>query len=376
MKNLVIMIKPVSSLCNLQCKYCFYRDVSRLRNMGSFGVMSIRTMKNMLGKIEQDLAPGDHVVFAFQGGEPTLAGINYFSEFIEDVSRWDRRISVEYTLQTNGLLIDDAWGAFLSENNFLLGVSLDILSDSHNSTRIDYKGKGSYERVLKALKYLGKYRVEHNILCTLTNEIARHPQRVWKCILRMNLKFVQFTPCIAGLKDDESNKYALTPKRFASFYSALFRYWLEAYKKGEYRSIKLFDDIINQLAFRTVTACGIGGICQPQLIVEADGSVYPCDFYCLDDYNLGNIQELTPSELLSSQTVKKFQQRKYRPPLLCNTCRYEWICGGGCKRMQREVCCSENDDFCGYKEFLKVCLRDLNNIAAKELLIRNENNNR
>lgn len=366
MKNLSIMIKPASSLCNLRCKYCFYADISNLRDVASFGLMSEQTMQEMLKKIEMDLNPGDRITIAFQGGEPTLAGLNYFRKFVEIVSGWDSRIHVAYALQTNAILLDDDWCSFFAEHRFLLGISLDLLPDCHDAARVDEKGEGTYKRILQSVRCLEQHHVEYNVLCTLTNQVARHPQQVWKQILKLDLHYVQFTPCLDELENPGESAYALTPKRFASFYTEIFRFWLEDFKKGRYRSIKLFDDVVNQLALGIRSACGMGGSCSPQIIVEADGSVYPCDFYCLDKYKLGNITELSPTGLLASGEMKAFLKREHRRPELCGGCMFVQLCGGGCKRMQRETCCSGEDSFCGYCEFLKECIKDLNQIAMAE----------
>ena len=122
MKSLNIMIKPASSLCNMRCKYCFYADVSSMRDTASFGIMSDETMKNVLDNIYSCLKSGDKVNFVFQGGEPTLTGLEFFIRFTDIVSGWNG-ISVSYALQTNAIIIDDEWCKFLKKYNFLMGVS-------------------------------------------------------------------------------------------------------------------------------------------------------------------------------------------------------------------------------------------------------------
>ena len=128
-----------------------------------------------------------------------------------------------------------------------------------------------------------KMGVEYNILAVLTHDMARHPQQVWNAILDMGLPYVQFIPCLDALAASAPSPYALTPQRFAQFYNGLFPLWLEAFRRGNYISIKLFDDVINLLARGQVNACGLTGQCCVQLVVESDGSVYPCDFYAVDD---------------------------------------------------------------------------------------------
>ena len=135
MKQLSIMLKPASSLCNLRCRYCFYADITDLREVRSYGVMPPEKMREMLEKLEAQLAPGDRLTFAFQGGEPTLAGLPWFQEFTEITGRWDPDITVRYALQTNATLLTDDWCRYLAAHGYLVGVSLDLLPQCHDSAR-------------------------------------------------------------------------------------------------------------------------------------------------------------------------------------------------------------------------------------------------
>lgn len=364
------MFKPASSLCNLRCRYCFYADVSEQREIQSYGIMQKRTTESILETIESSLKPGDHMVFTFQGGEPTLAGLEYFRHFTKLVSSWDKRIHIEYALQTNGILLDDAWCSFLAEHRFLVGVSLDVLPECHDSERVDIKQQGTYSRVQAAIQVLEKHGVQYNILCTLTRAIARHPQKVWKRILDSDFRYVQFTPCMDEMEAQSPSSYALTPQRFSSFYIQLFRLWLRDYKAGQYRSIKFFDDVVNLMLLGIPTACGIDGICRPQLVVEADGSTFPCDFYCLDAYLLGNLTKDSLESILQSPTMRDFHNRPHEAPALCADCRYLKFCGGGCKRMQHATSCVGDADFCGYQTFLDECMEDLLSIVEDQRRLR------
>ena len=372
MKHLSILIKPASAACNLRCKYCFYADISRSRSTASYGIMKESLLDTMLENIRSELNPLDRITFAFQGGEPTLAGLAYFQHFTEVVSQWDPRIHVDYSLQTNGILLDDDWCVFLKAHNFLTGLSLDLLSREHSDARIFPTGEGSWKQARTALALLQKHKVEHNVLCTLTNRIARHPREVWKQICKLDIQYVQFTPCLNDMEATEPGNYALNPSQFASFYKELFPLWLQDFRAGKYRSIKFFDDLVNLLAFGRATACGITGRCQNQIIVESDGSVYPCDFYCLDQYYLGNIAKDTLSVLLTSPKASAFVNRPHANPKLCSDCRFVQICGGNCKRMQSSMCCTGDESYCGYRDFLTGAYRDLAAIALQQQHFRRQ----
>ena len=365
MKNLTIMIKPASSLCNLRCRYCFYADIANLRDVKSYGVMSEEKMGEMLQKLETQLSPGDRITFAFQGGEPTLAGLGWFQRFTETTGLWDPRITISYALQTNATMLDEDWCRYLAAHRYLVGVSLDILPQCHDDARVDPAGEGTYRRCLEAVERLNAFHVEYNVLCTLTRQVAKHPQKVWKELKERDIRYVQFTPCLDALDAPGQNPYALTPDRFAQFYNQLFPLWLTDFQKGEYRSVKLFDDVVNLMAYGMPTACGIQGRCQPQLVVEADSSVFPCDFYCLDEYRLGSILEDSLEELLLA--ARSSPAHKWEPlPPLCANCPYLEFCGGNCKRMRREITCTEHSRACGYRQFLDAAGPALRRIAQQQ----------
>ena len=362
MKTIQVLIKPASSACNLRCKYCFYADVASRRGIRSYGFMTEQTMNHILQNLRTILNSGDQVYFAFQGGEPTLVGLDFFQRFTSITSQW-KDIKINYSIQTNGILLDSQWISFLQRNNYLVGISFDILPEYHNTCRVDAEGKGTYQQVLSCIQHLEAHSVKYNVLCTLTAQIARHPMRVWNKIKSQCLSYVQFTPCLGEFEETAKSPYALTPMRFAEFYNVLFSLWYKDLCCGHYRSIKFFDDVVNLILYGVPSACGMNGICSPQIVIESDGSVYPCDFYCLDSYRIGNLAEQSWEELESSSVLQNFRYRTPRHPVLCTDCKYHNFCGGGCRRMQREVYCSAESHWCGYRDFLDNNINSLLKIA-------------
>lgn len=366
MKRYTIMIKPASSLCNLRCKYCFYHDISAHREVASRGIMPEETAEAIIENLFTTLQKGDVITLAFQGGEPTLAGLPYYKHFIDSVGKRSKEITVSYALQTNGILLDEEWCSFLRENRFLVGLSMDAYADHHDVYRIDAHKNGTFKQVASAKRLLDKAGVEYNILCTLTKTLARHPQKAWRFLMSQDIRFVQFTPCLNEIESTTS-EWALTPQHFHQFYTSLYPLWKQAVQQGRYISVKLFDDIANMFVRKEVTACGMHGHCQPQCVIEADGSVYPCDFYAADMYCGGSLAEQTLEKALKSLVDTGFLTARDTLPSICHACGYHKMCNGGCKRMFLSVYVDEATGFCGFQRLLNDIGQDLCSIGARLL---------
>lgn len=357
-----ILIKPFSATCNLRCKYCFYADVSQSRQVKSYGKMKIQTAQKLIENIFASLSPIDTLNIAFQGGEPTLAGLKFFKEFVAFVQQQPNRPKITYALQTNGILLDDDWCAFLKENNFLVGLSIDGPAKFHDLYRLDPKGQATFKRLLAAKKRLEQYQVDFNILCVLTSQLAHHPQQIFNFLLNQNIKYIQFIPCLDELQANSPSQYALNPQLFNRFYQTMFKLWLQDLKKGHYISIKLFDDIISLVIRKQVNACGLTGYCSFQTVIEADGSVFPCDFYALDDYYVGNITTSPYPELRKQAIIKKFLTSRKALSTFCSQCPFKKLCNGGCKRMEQAMYVDKTNQFCGYQQLLHTILPKVNEV--------------
>ncbi|MGX6978870.1 radical SAM/SPASM domain-containing protein [Vagococcus elongatus] len=373
MKHVSVLIKPASGLCNIRCQYCFYADVTSLREVESYGRMTKETTEKMIAQIFSDLENGDQLTLAFQGGEPTLAGLNYYRHLTSLVDEYIETIDVEvhYAIQTNGIVVNERWCRLFKDYDFLVGLSIDGPAMFHDLYRLDAKGRGTYQRVLKTKKLLDDYAIDYNVLCVLTNQLAGEPKKVYRFLQKENIDYVQFIPCLDDFGAEKRSRYALTPKRFASFYQQLFQLWLDEFKRGTYRSVKLFDDVFNLLVAGQLTACGILGNCQIQYVIEADGSVYPCDFYVLDNYRLGYIQEKSLRELFEQDVSKMFLCEPRDLSGFCQECPFLKMCNGGCKRMKDAMYVNKQGDFCGYQTFLKKFVPQIETIIeTREKVIR------
>jgi uncharacterized protein len=215
-KQLSVMIKPASSLCNMRCRYCFYTGVSKMRAVPNCGIMTHDTARSIIENIYGDLQDGDRITFAFQGGEPTLAGLPFFEFFVSEVQKSPVKVQASYALQTNGLTLDDQWLVFLKKHHFLVGLSLDGYAAIHNRNRLDKRNADTFNRVLQSKRLLDQYRIDYNVLLVLTNETARHVRKIWEFILKENIRYIQFIPCLGDL-NTQRNAWQLRPRKFHSF---------------------------------------------------------------------------------------------------------------------------------------------------------------
>lgn len=332
MPPLSLLIKPASSNCNLRCQYCFYHSIAENRETCSYGIMNIETLE-LIVKKAFEYAEGS-CTFAFQGGEPTLAGLDFFSRFIELVKKYNiKKVKVNFALQTNGVVIDENWAKFLSENKFLAGLSLDGPKDIHDITRLDSSGKGSFNRVMAAAYLFNRYHVDYNILCVVNAYVARHAGKVYTFYKKHGFEYLQFIPCLDPLNEKPGgHQYSLTPERYAQFLKKLFDDWYNDISRGERISIRYFDNFIEMLAGYPPESCGMSGMCTGYFVIEANGGVYPCDFYVLDEWYLGNIHDTGFEHLKSTETAHRFTEvSKYTDPQ-CNECKWLKLCRGGCRR--------------------------------------------
>lgn len=360
MKKLSFLIKPASSSCNLKCRYCFYADVSEHRQIKSNGNMKEDTIHALIDQVFSILDDNGEVTFAFQGGEPTMAGLSYFHLFTSYVTASKKQSqTIHYALQTNGMVLNDEWCMFFHEYNFLIGISLDGYKENHDYFRLTSGMSATYKEVMLAITCLRKHEVQFNILTVLSKQLAKHPKKLYDFYRKQDVNYIQLIPCLSGL-DEEQNPFSLTPKHFAQFYKQFYDCWLAELESGVYRSIGLFDNIIPMFVDIPPQQCGMLGSCSIQLVVESDGSIYPCDFYVLDEYKGGNIKDCNLLEIMKSKPMQSFLREKKKACSKCSTCNFLSICNGNCKRMSDLYF---TNDYCGYQEFLAYAYPSMKKIA-------------
>ena len=297
-------------------------------------------------------ADGQSAAFAFQGGEPTLAGLDYFRHFTETVQRFNQKNSpIFYSIQTNGTLLTDEWAQFFAEHHFLVGLSLDGDLEG-NKFRKKPSGSNSFYRILSAAELLRRYGAEFNILTVLTGYCAENGERIYRYFRAKGFRYLQFIPCLRPFDSDEQSELYMTPEQYADFLIRTFNLYVKDYVRGEYISVRQYDNWVRLFLGQPTEQCGMLGYCSHQFVAESNGNIYPCDFYCTDEYLLGNIEETDFRTMAESETAVHFIRESLPVPERCKTCKLYPICrAGGCKRTRQSA------DYCeAYKKFFSACL--------------------
>ena len=327
-----VLIKPASSLCNLSCNYCFYHAIAENREVASYGIMSLEILEEIVRKV-LDFADG-LATFSFQGGEPTLAGLDFFRKLIELQERYNGKgVQIQNCIQTNGTLLDEEWCRFLHEHRFLVGLSMDGPAAMHDKYRCRPNGEGTFDAVLKTADLLTEYEVDFNILVVVNGANAKKPQRLYDFFRGKGYRYIQFIPCIdAEGVERGSMPFSLTNDKFAVFLKGFFDKWYAEISRDEEVSVRYFDNLVRIAMGMRPETCSMAGSCQCQFIFEADGSVYPCDFYVNDEWRIGNIRDLSIRDIAASEKTKAYIQRSLPVPLKCSACRWYRLCRNGCCR--------------------------------------------
>lgn len=332
MRHVHLLIKPSSGMCNLNCKYCFYHDIVEKREQHSYGFMEEDTLEAVLQK---GIAYAEKAcTIAFQGGEPTLIGLDFYKKVVELQKKYNsKKIEIYNSIQTNGVGLDDEWAEFLRENHFLVGISLDGYGDVHDCNRIDAKEQGTFDRVMEAIAVLKRHQVEFNVLTVVNRQNAKKINRIYDFYKKNDLQYLQFIPCLDPIFEEPGKMgYSLAPKDYGVFLNRLFDLWYQDVRKGNAVSIRQFENYVEMLLGYPPEACGMSGICGLQHVVEADGSVYPCDFYVLDAYRLGNLTTDTMEQINQKRMDIGYIEESRKVDPKCKTCPYFSLCRGGCRR--------------------------------------------
>lgn len=335
----------------MRCKYCFYRDVAESRAVCSFGIMDEAVSENIIKKALL-FADGESVSFAFQGGEPLLAGLPFFRRFVSCLKAENKKHSPVYlSIQTNGTLINSEWADFFRESSILIGLSLDG-DYKNNRFRVDENDENVFNEVMNAAEILKKHRVEFNILTVLTGSGVDNIDEIYSFFKSKGFRYLQFIPCLRPFGDSSESELYMTDEQYASYLIKAFRRYVNDRLCGQYTSIRYFDNLLCLFSGGQAEQCGLCGYCMHQFVAESNGNIYPCDFYCTDEWLLGSINDSDFDELAHCEKAISFLKESLKTEEKCKKCSYYPLCrGGGCKRTRADR------DYCeAYKSFFRTCL--------------------
>jgi uncharacterized protein len=318
-----LLIKPVSADCNQSCAYCFYRRVGDIYPRTPEHRMAPETLEGLVRRFLELRLPAS--VFCWQGGEPMLAGLEFYQRAVALMQTHGRAgQSVTNALQTNGLLIDPDWCRFLAQYRFLVGISLDGPAELHDP----YRGRGTYDAVRRALRCMAEHHVEFNALAVVNDLTARNARRIYTHLRELGIQFLQFIPCVEAGPDGRPAPFSVSPEAYGDFLCELFDLWYPEARAGV--SERLFDALIARAVTGNSGLCYLDHGCGSYFVIEHNGDAYPCDFFVEEDWRLGNILT-TPFDVLYDRSrARAFRALRHKLPDPCAACRWKDLCRGGC----------------------------------------------
>lgn len=343
-----IMAKPTGSRCNLDCEYCFFLKKKALYPDSNF-CMSDAVMENYIRQtIEAHKVP--EVTIAWQGGEPTLMGLDFFKRAVELEKKYMKPgMRIFNTIQTNGVLINEEWCEFFKENFFLVGLSIDGPKDMHDAYRHDKAGNSVFDKVVKSVRLMQKYGVDFNILCTVNAVNSEHPLEVYR-FFRDELKaqYVQVIPIVerdnktGNQEGNDVTDRTVDPKQYGKFLIDIFDEWVRN-DVGQ-MFIQFFDGVLASYVCGRSSLCILSPTCGEGVALEHSGDLYSCDHFVEPNYKLGNIMEDSLVDLVTSDQQRSFgQEKQHTLPKYCRECEFVFTCHGECPK-NRVLKTSDGED--------------------------------
>lgn len=324
---LIPTIKVVSNNCNLACRYCYYEGKRKSNKV----IMGKDILKSIIKSFLYTDDTEDNIHFVWHGGEPLLAGI----EFYEQVIKFQKKFNlynkkINNGIQTNATLINENWVKFLIENKFNVGVSVDGPIDIHNANRITKNNKGSFKEVLNGLKILQKFEIYPNVIAVITKTALNEPENIFNFFIENNINNFHPKPCYELDKNGNLMPFSITPDEFTDFLIKLFDLWMKT--NNQNIIIRNLYHIMLGLMGGHPKLCEFDGRCQLFITIEYDGMISACDSFPIKKYYIGNIYNNSLKNILNSTGYKKFLEDIHKNKLECVNCEWWNICHGGCLR--------------------------------------------
>ncbi len=359
-----IMCKPACGRCNLNCAYCYYtmKPQDLYPGVKRFA-MSDEVLENYTRQYLE--AQPIRCEFGWQGGEPTLMGLDFFRKAVAFQKKYGNPMQqVTNSLQTNGTLLTDEWCRFLAENNFLVGISLDGPPQWHDTFRRDHHDKPSFHKAWRGLELCRRYGVEFNVLVTLNSVNAPHAGDIYRYFTNRGIHYLQFIPILERTEDGTPTPFSCTPEQFGDVATEVFDLWRR--RDVGTVSVRLIDSVLHSILFGRASTCCYSERCANAHIVEWNGDVYVCDHFVFEEWNMGNLMERPLSELVTDPLLETFASLKTDLPDMCRNCEYLDCCHGGCPKHHMPIGTdpARTNYYCaGLKRFFARAVPELKKIA-------------
>lgn len=348
-RPLYVMAKPASSLCNLNCKYCYYLEKNNLYKDTSSTrryVMDDDTLERFTRDYinAQTMA---EILFTWHGGEPLMRPLSFYKKALEFQKKYGGGHLIDNSIQTNGTLLTDEWCRFFKENNWLVGISIDGPQDFHDEYRRTRQGGPSFRKVMHGIELLNKHGVEWNAMAVVNDYNADYPVEFYNFFKAIDCRYIQFTPIVERIHPHSDGRhlasildkgadvpladFSVTPEQWGDFLCGLFNEWVRK-DVGEY-FIQIFDATLSNWVGQEPGVCTMGRSCGHAAVMEYNGDIYSCDHFVFPEYKLGNIREKSIVEMISSTRQTEFGRAKRDSlPQQCRECKFSYICNGECPK--------------------------------------------
>jgi uncharacterized protein len=370
-----VVAKPIGPVCNLNCEYCFYLEKQALFGADEKYRMSDKVLFAFITNYITS-QPTPVVEFVWQGGEPTLLGLDFFKRVIELQKPFVGTKTITNSLQTNGTLLTAEWCRFLKKNNFMVGISLDGPREIHDRYRRDRKGNGTFDQVMRGVKLLQEHKVEYNVLACVARDTAKKPLEVYRFLRGEGVEFIQFTPVVERQSDSSSRQmglrlagpaaldkkdqqgdvtpWSVIPEEYGDFLIAIYEEWVRHDVGSVF--VMNFEWVLNAWIGNPSPVCVHARTCGRSVVIEHNGDVFACDHCVYPQYKLGNIMADTLPEMVAKSLHSGFGVAKETAlPRWCGECEVLRACQGGCPKHRFEITYYDEPGLqylcAGYKKF-------------------------
>ena len=325
-----VMVKPIGSICNLDCKYCYYLSKRDLYPDASTFKMSDEVLERYIVQ-HIAAAPTETILFSWHGGEPTILGVEFFRRAIE-LQRKHAPAGREILngIQTNGTLLDEEWCKFLAEEKFYVGLSIDGPRDLHDFYRVDKNDRATHKQTLQAFRMLRRHGVHVDVLCVVNSKNVRQPLSVYRFFKDLGVRFLQFLPMVGRAPDGAIRPESVPAEAYGEFLNEIFDEWIR-HDTGQI-VIQNFDEASRPYLGMDHALCIFRETCGDVVALEHNGDLYSCDHYVDRNHRLGNLRDRTLSEMLDDSFQHEFGRKKADLPNYCRQCEFLNLCNGGCPK--------------------------------------------